>query len=192
MNQRRVRLRVLKVGTGIRIAVWAVMLTVVAAGQIQAQTSREEALERLFPGAEIEGETVFLTEAQRERAEDLSGVQVDRLLIARYVATEGERLVGLAYIDTHVVRTKNESLLIGLNPDRTVRRVEVTAFQEPREYMASEAWYAQYEGEGLSDDLNLQRAIRPIAGASLTGRATTEAVRRVLAIDQALSEDSSQ
>jgi len=166
------------------------MLTLASVGQIQAQTSREEALVRVFPGAEIEGETVFLTEAQRERAEALSGVDVDRLLIARYVATAGGRLLGVAYIDTHVVRTKNESLLISLNPDRTVRRIEVTAFLEPPEYMASEAWYAQYEGKPLSEDLNLQRAIRPIAGASLTGRATTEAVRRVLAIDQALNEES--
>ena len=180
---------------GPRIACLAVMLTTLATltllspVSVQAQTTREEALARLFPGARIEAERVFLTEAQRQRAEELSGVDVDSLLIARYVATEGDRVVGLAYIDTHVVRTKNESLLIGLNPDRTVRRVEVTAFLEPTEYMASEAWYAQYESRGLSDDLDLQRAIRPIAGASLTGRAATEAVRRALAIDQAISED---
>jgi electron transport complex protein RnfG len=186
------QLGLFEVGVGIGIALSAVILTLVTAGQIRAQTTREKALERLFPGAAIEAQRVFLTEAQRERAEALSGVGVDRLLIARYVATQGDRLVGVAYIDTHVVRTKNESLLISLNPDRTVRRVEVTAFLEPPEYMASEAWYAQYESKVLSDDLNLQRAIRPIAGASLTGRATNEAVRRVLAIDQALSEDSSQ
>lgn len=191
MNRSWRDLRMLQVNSGVRIAGLAVMLALLPLGQIQAQTSREEALARLFPRAEIEGETIFLTEVQRERAKALSGVDVDRLLIARYVATEGGRLVGLAYIDTHVVRTKNESLLISLNPDRTVRRIEVTAFLEPREYMASEAWYAQYEGKRLSEDLNLQRAIRPIAGASLTGRATTEAVRRVLAIDQALREDSS-
>ena len=153
-----------------------------------AQISREAALEGLFPGAEFAAERVFLTEAQRSRAEELSRVDVDSLLIARYVISRDGEEVGRAYIDTHVVRTKDESLLVVLNPDGTVRRVEVTAFLEPPEYMGSEAWYAQYQPHGLTDELNLQRAIRPIAGASLTGRATTRAVRRVLAIDQALNE----
>ena len=155
---------------------------------ISAQVTREEALAGLFPGAEIDAERVFLTEEQRQEAEELSGTEIESLLIARYVVTEAGRLLGTAYVDTHVVRTKNESLLIVLNPDRTIRRVEVTAFLEPREYMATEAWYAQYEDRSLSDDLNLQRAIRPIAGASLTGRATTWAVRRVLAIHEVLDE----
>ena len=41
-------------------------------------------------------------------------------------------------------------------------------------------------GRGLTDDLAVNRAIRPIAGATLTARAASEAVRRVLAIDQVI------
>ncbi|MCW5979717.1 MAG: hypothetical protein KIT09_16680 [Bryobacteraceae bacterium] len=159
-------------------------LLVPARGQIQ----RAEALAQTFLDARIESERIFLTEAERTRAEQLSGVNVPSLLIARYVARKDGEVVGWAYVDTHVVRTKNESLLIALNPDRSVRRIEVTAFLEPPEYKASGAWYSQFDGRRLSDDLNLQRAIRPIAGASLTGIATTQAVRRVLAIDRILSE----
>ncbi len=159
-----------------------------AFADVQAQITREEAMARIYPGAEIVPERVFLTDAEQRRSRELAGVEVPSKLIARYVARSNGEVVGVAYVDTHVVRTKNESLLIGLNPDGTVRRIEVTAFLEPTEYMASDAWYLQYEGRSLTDDLNLQRAIRPIAGASLTGIATNEAVRRVLAIDHALSE----
>jgi len=109
-------------------------------------------------------------------------------LIARYVATEGGDLVGSAYIDTHVVRTKNESLLISLDREGQVKRIEVTAFLEPPDYMVPRAWLAQFEGQTLNEELNLNRRIRPIAGATLTARATTEAVRRVLAIDRVLNE----
>ena len=52
--------------------------------------------------------------------------------------------------------------------------------------MAPEAWLGQYGGHALEDDLGIDRAIRPIAGATLTARATNGAVRRVLAIDQVL------
>lgn len=160
------------------------LLLVPARGQIE----RAEALTQMFADAQLEVERVFLTEAERRRAEEISGVDVPSLLIARYVASKDGEVVGRAYVDTHVVRTKNESLLIALNPDRSVRRVEVTAFLEPPEYKASEVWYRQFDDRQLSDDLYLQRAIRPIAGASLTGVATTLAVRRVLAIDRVLSE----
>ncbi len=157
-------------------------------GDAQGQTTREEALARVFPGAEVQAERVFLTEAQRTAAEERSGVEIDSLLIARYVATRNGDVVGSAYVDTHVVRTKNESLLICLDPDGRLRRIEVTAFLEPPEYMATAAWYAQYDGKALDEDLNLNRAIRPIAGATLTARAGAEAVRRVLAIDSVLNE----
>ena len=160
-------------------------MTAVASG---AQTSRDEALTQAFPGAEFEAERVFLTAAQQDAAGQLARVEVPSRLIARYVARQDGIVVGRAYVDTHVVRTKNESLIICLDADGSVRRVEVTAFLEPREYQASELWYGQYEGRLLDDDLDLDRAIRPIAGATLTGRATAAAVRRVLAIDTVLND----
>ncbi len=148
--------------------------------------TREEALSAVFPGAQIKSERIFLTKEQQSEVAALSEGKVPSALIARYIARRDGGVVGRAYVDTHVVRTKKESLLICLNERGDLRRVEVTAFLEPTEYLAPQAWYAQYQGRKLDNDLSLQRAIRPIAGATLTGRATNEAVRRVLAIDRAL------
>jgi len=153
-----------------------------------AQASRDEVLAQVFPGAQFEAERVFLTTAQQEQASSRADVEVPSRLIARYVARKDGEIVGRAYVDTHVVRTKNESVLVCLGPSGRILRVEVTAFLEPREYLASDPWYAQYEGRLLDDDLDLDRAIRPIAGATLTGRATAAAVRRVLAVDSVLGD----
>ena len=161
----------------------------VGLGAQSGSLSREEALASVFPEAEIEAERVFLTDAQIERAAELAGGEPPRPLVARYVATHGGVVVGRAYVDTHVVRTKRESLLISLDPDGQVKRVDVTAFLEPPEYEASERWLAQYDGLPLSDDLTLQRTIRPIAGGTLTAIAANSAVRRALAIDRVLEED---
>ena len=150
--------------------------------------TRDEALAASYPGAAVEAERVFLTPEQVREAAALSGAEVPSALVARYVARRGGEVVGRAYVDTHVVRTKRESLLISLGPDGRVRRIDVTAFLEPREYQASEAWMRQYDQRPLDDDLGLQRAIRPIAGATLTAIATNEAVRRVLAIDRVLTD----
>jgi Na+-translocating ferredoxin:NAD+ oxidoreductase RnfG subunit len=55
--------------------------------------------------------------------------------------------------------------------------------------MPREGWYGQYEGRLLDDDLALKRGIRPVTGATLTARATTEAVRRVLALHQVIAKE---
>ena len=153
--------------------------------------SRDEALAAVFPGAVVEAERVFLTEQQRAEIGEIAGVEIESGLVARYVATRGDAVMGRAYVDTHVVRTKRESLLISLAADGSVRRIDVTAFLEPPDYLASERWLRQYDRRQLGDDLTLQRAIRPIAGATLTATATNAAVRRVLAIDQILEAASS-
>ena len=152
--------------------------------------SREEALAAAYPSARVRAERVFLTEQQRLRAAKLAKVRIPSPLIARYVAFQEDRVVGRAYVDTHVVRTKKESLLICLDESGKLQRIEVTAFLEPPEYLASPDWYAQYTSRGLSDELSLNRAIRPIVGATLTSLAANQAVRRILAIDQVLQTES--
>lgn len=148
--------------------------------------TREEALAAVFPGATIRAEQLFLTEQQHTLAAQRSGTAIASPLVARYIAVKDGLLVGRAYVDTHTVRTKKETLLISLDADGRVKRIDVTAFLEPPEYRAPEPWMRQYRDRELSEELALNRAIRPIAGATLTARATNNAIRRVLAIDQVL------
>lgn len=152
--------------------------------------SREEALMTLFPSAQISSEHVFLTNEQENQINALSRGKLQTKLFARYVATRDGRIVGRAYIDTHIVRTKRESLLIALDTQGRVKRINVTAFLEPPEYIASERWLNQYKQKRLSDQLAIHRSIRPIAGATLTTQAVNAAVRRVMALDQVLEQES--
>ena len=162
--------------------------TVLAAVPASAQITREEALASVYPGAVLRTDPVFLTPSQQKQVLMRADTDVPNALVARYVATKDGKVVGRAYVDTHVVRTKKESLLISLDADGRVMRIDVTAFQEPPEYGAPEAWLRQFRGRALDDDLAVNRAIRPIAGATLTAREVTNAVRRVLAIDAVLEQ----
>ena len=172
-----------------RIA-YLVLLFSCLEGTANALLSREEALTAAFPGAAIKLERLFLTDQQRQQVELLAKVDVPSALIARYSAVIGSKSVGRAYVDTHIVRSKKQSLLICLDEEGKVKRIEATAFLEPAEYLASPSWYGQYRGRTLSNDLHLQRSIRSIAGATLTARATNQAVRRVLAVDWVLRRHS--
>ncbi len=142
----------------------------------------EEAVSLAFPGADVERESLFLTEVQLAEVATASGEQGQGAVVTRYTARRHGEVVGWAYLDTHRVRTLPESLMVAVEPDGTVRRVEVVAFREPPEYLPRERWYAQFEGRALDGELDLKRAIRPVTGATLTAVATTAAVRRVLAV----------
>jgi len=171
-----------------RSALSFILALIAACGFVSAAdaVTRDEALAAAFPDAEIRREMLFLTEAQQKEASELSGVEVPTPMIARYIASKDDQVLGRAYVDTHFVRTKRESLLIVVDVDGTLRRIEVTAFLEHPEHQVPPSWYRQYEGRLLNDDLQIDRAIRPIAGATLTARATNAAVRRILAIDKVM------
>jgi Na+-translocating ferredoxin:NAD+ oxidoreductase subunit G len=164
-----------------------VLLLLLFANVLFAKTvSREEALKAAFPGAEIRSQVIFLTDAEKKEVEKASGAPVSTVLVASYRALRDSKEIGRAYLDTHTVRTKKESLLVILNRDGTLKRVEVVAFLEPPEYMPSERWYQQFEGKEFGENLKLERDIHAVTGATLTAKATTEAVRRIMAIDALL------
>lgn len=164
----------------------AALLTVSAspAGGQDAIT-QAEALELAFPTAtSIERRTSFLTERELARVRELAGnrVEVKPGVLIHYVAKRGDQPLGVAYFDAHRVRTLPEVLMIVVSPRATVERIEIVRFAEPPEYRAPAGWLEQFAGEPLSDRLSVRRGIANITGASLTSRAVTDAVRRVLAL----------
>lgn len=163
------------------------LLALASGGPSKVFLTTEEALKLAFPDCTVEREMHYLTDAQLEAARKLAEVPVASALAPAYVARKDGKLVGTAYFDTHKVRTQAETLMVVVNPDRSVRRVEVLSFDEPLDYLPKGAWYGQFQGRSLDAELNLKRGLHAVSGASLTARATTEAVRRVLAVHQVLN-----
>jgi hypothetical protein len=163
-------------------------LAALAAGPVSAKTflSADEALRLAFQSCKVERRTVFLTPEQLARARKLAGGEIKSALVNPYHATCAGKDAGTAYFDAHIVRTLPETLMVVVDPEGKVSRVEVLSFSEPQDYLPPGRWYGQFLGSGLNDELALGHRIRGVTGASLTARATTEAVRRVLAIHQAL------
>ncbi|BDU73031.1 FMN-binding protein [Mesoterricola silvestris] len=138
------------------------MLFLAALPLAAALPSPQEALALAFPGAAL---------TRRENP-------------VAFEARSGGRLVGVAFLDTHRVRTQTETAMVAIGADGRILRVEVVAFSEPPEYMARGAWLRQFDGR--RGDLVLGRTIKPLAGATLTAAALTDAGKRALAQFQAL------
>jgi hypothetical protein len=149
-------------------------------------TTKEAALAEAFPGARVEQARSFLSEAEAATVAKAAGTPLASRAVLAWRALDGERLLGTAYLERHLVRTLPETVLVFVSPEGRVQRVEVLTFDEPRDYLPPDRWLAQFEGKPLDRELQLKRGIRGISGATLSGRALTEAVRRVLAVHDLL------
>ena len=157
------------------------------AAQARVFTTQQQALASAFPApAKVTRQSVFLTKAQLDAARKSSGIDFGDQLVVRYVSTVGDRVAGYAYFDTHRVRTLVETVMIVVAADGAVERVEVLSFDEPPDYLPRPRWLDQFRRKKLNDDLSLKGAIRPMSGASLTGRAIVNASRKVLALHRVI------
>ena len=183
------------------MSIWATCSRLVAgaalllgsAPPLRAQLSLQEALQAAFPPpAVVERRSAFLSSAALDsaRADAGSDGPVDQSVVSYYVATRDGAPVGVAYFDSHRVRTLNEVLMIVVGPDDKVRRIEVLRFAEPPEYQASDKWLEQFQDKRLSQELSVRRGIVPITGATLTANAVTAAARRVLALHAVIATSS--
>lgn len=168
---------------GLLVVLWS------EAGFAKVFITVDEALRLAFPSARIESKTIYLSPAQLDAARKRAGVPIESALVTAYVARNDKGdVMGYAYFDSHRVRTLPETLMIAIDPSGRIQRIEVLSFSEPEDYLPRTAWYDQFKGKPLNDELLLKRGIRPIAGATLTARATSDAARRVLALHETVRE----
>lgn len=158
-----------------------------AEGQVLTQ---DQALGLAFPDAdEFQRRTAYLDQARLDRVRALAGegAGTPRGVVTHYVAMQDGMPVGVAYFDAHPVRTLDEVLMVAVGPGGRVLRVETVRFREPPEYEAPEGWLKLFQGRALGPELSLKGEIPAMTGATLTARAVTAAVRRVLALHRVVA-----
>jgi hypothetical protein len=161
----------------------ALLLGSSAPGQAKVFYARAEALALAFPTADhVETKSVFLTEKQVTEVTQRAKAPVESQLVTFHVGQQDNDILGYAFIETHIVRTRPETFLVVLSPQGSIQKLLVLAFYEPQEYLPSDRWLAQFHQQALGPQLQLYQDIHGIAGSTLTARAVTRAVRKVLAL----------
>lgn len=150
--------------------------------------TRDEALALAFgKDAVVTSAVHWLTEEQRQRAEILAGAPV-RAMAEIWTARDAQgRLLGAGLVDARTVRTHGQRLLFAIAPDRSLRRVTVLGFDEPRDYLPKSAWYDALAGKRLDAQLELKKGVHAVTGATLTARATVAGAREALALHAVLA-----
>lgn len=148
--------------------------------------SKDEAMELAFgKGAQIEVQSLFPDEQQTTEIEKLAKTKLGSGMLSFYVGKQQDKIIGYAAIETITVRTKPETLLIVLTPEGELRNVTTLAFHEPPEYQPPERWFEQLAKKPLAE-MDFNKGVDGIAGATLSTRADLDSVRKILAIFQVM------
>lgn len=142
----------------------------------------DAALAEAFPDADLEKIRVYLSETQARTIEEQTGAVNLSRFYTFYRAAQNGRTIGYAVFDTHRVRTKDETLLISINPDGTLRGIRVISFFEPEEYLPPERWLNLLGGKTGMDSLAPGADLPVISGATLTSRSVARSARVALLV----------
>jgi Na+-translocating ferredoxin:NAD+ oxidoreductase RnfG subunit len=148
--------------------------------------SKNEAMELAFgKGAQVELLSLFPDEQQTASIEQQAKVKLGSGMLSFYVGKQQEKILGYAAIETITVRTKPETLMIVLTPEGELRNVTTLAFHEPPEYQPPERWFEQLYKRPLVD-MDFNKGVDGIAGATLSTRANLTSIRKVMATYQVM------
>lgn len=141
-------------------------------------------LQGIFPEAKsIKPQFIFLSPAQKKRVQNLAGFEPDTRMfrVFRIFDGEGQSLAD-AFLDTHILRTHYETILVVIRPGGVVHEIQILGFEEPPDYYPPERWLNLMKGKSLKDDLMVGRAIPNMTGATITATTIVRRVRLLLAV----------
>jgi hypothetical protein len=151
--------------------------------------SKNEALALAFgQDADVEMLALFPDEKQVKKIEQLARVKLESPFFTFYVGKHGDKVLGYAAIENHIVRSKPETLMVVLDTKGRVRAVYTLAFHEPPEYQPPQRWYELLYSKALNQ-LRLNRDIQGIAGATLSTRSAINVTRKVMAVFQVMVQE---
>jgi Na+-translocating ferredoxin:NAD+ oxidoreductase RnfG subunit len=139
------------------------------------------AQQALFPGARFVDHPLALTDAQRKaiaRAAAAPGYdKVQRV----WEVKSGDRRIGWFMVDRVVGKHEFITYALALGADGTVRGVEILDYRETYGgEIRNPNWRRQFVGKRPGSQLQLDKDIKNISGATLSSRHVADGVRRLL------------
>jgi Na+-transporting NADH:ubiquinone oxidoreductase subunit NqrC len=146
----------------------------------------EQAQQAMFPDATaFKDANLRLSTEQMRQVEKLSGLPARSVNWRVYSAHRGDTALGFVVLDDVIGKFELISYAVALNPDASVRQIEILAYRESHGFeIRSPAWRRQFAGKTAQAGLAIGEGIANISGATLSCAHVTDGVRRIAAIAQ--------
>ena len=139
--------------------------------------SVEQAQKKIFGNVALKQTPVVLTEAQTEKMRAASSVRQTFRGERIWRAPDGSWFIVDEVLGKHEMIT----YALVLNPDISVRQIEVLEYHESYGYEVAEAsWRQQFVGKTPASAIKLGNDIRNVSGATLSCKHLTDGVKRLM------------
>ncbi len=172
-----------------RKLIWATLL-ISHATFANVLQSVPDALSKVCPEpAVFEKKNEYLDKDQIKKMNEAMEFKMDErgTLVTLFECRKDGKVQSTAYVDIHEVRKEKETLMIVVTPIGEVVDIEVLQFDEPKEYAPPSPWLRQFEHKSKKDMGKGKSSVVGITGATLTSRAISRSVQKILAIHSALN-----
>jgi Na+-translocating ferredoxin:NAD+ oxidoreductase RnfG subunit len=141
-----------------------------------------EALERVFgKGAEVVREEFPLSRQDKDALEKRLGRKLPETSFTVHRGSKDGKFLGDAVVTEEIGLFKTITFMVHIQPNGKVGQAAVMTYREPRGMEVRRTRFLkQYEGKGEKDPIALNRDIVNITGATLSSRALSAGVKKVL------------
>jgi Na+-transporting NADH:ubiquinone oxidoreductase subunit NqrC len=145
------------------------------------------AQQALFPGAHFVEHPLALSDAQRKAIARAAGAPGYDKVQRVWEVRSGNGRVGWFILDRVIGKHEFITYALALGADGTVRGVEILEYRETYGgEIRNPNWRRQFVGKRPGSQLQLDKDIKNISGATLSSRHVTDGIRRLLVTYQML------
>ena len=162
-----------------RMFITAMIVVGLISGAAYARTylSIQDAQKLMFPNSKLTRVPVMFTDAQLEVIRDRSGVREPEKGDQIWHAANG----GWFMIQQVVGKHEMITYAIGINPDGSVKHIEILEYVESYGYeVAEQNWLKQLYGKTVANNFKLGKDVDSISGATLSCKHLVDGVKRDL------------
>lgn len=162
-----------------RLFILLSLIATLVSGVAFARTyiSVQDAQKLIFPNTKLTKLPVTFTDAQLEVIRDRSGVREPERGDQIWRTPQG----GIFMIQQVVGKHEMITYAIGINPDGSVKHIEILEYIESYGHeVAEQNWLKQFYGKNVSNTFKLGKDVDSISGATLSCKHLTDGVKRDL------------
>lgn len=145
--------------------------------------TNEQALKMALPEADlVEKKVAIVTEKQKKKIQTLLPAKRISRTYRYHTGTKNGKITGYAKIDNVIGKSQPITFMVVLNPDGSIKMVEILAYRKTQGgEIRHKRFRDQFKGKKVTDPLRLNSDIKNISSATLSSRAITDGVRRIVA-----------
>ncbi len=163
----------------IRIMKYILLFLLISnASLANVKMSVDEALNKYLGQYNIESKKLYLSQKNVDKLSERSESKFTNRIFSYYEASKNGKRVYTAYLITHRLRTRTQTLFIVFKANGEMKSAEVIAFYEPEEYIMTQPWLKQFNNKKVNNMPTQNEVIR-VSNSTISYNETTKAIRRI-------------